>query len=81
MATVAKGTEKPSRGSNISPVTMEFLMKGQVLGGKRIVWYLLPWKPNLLPWQPKTESCGSIRNFKAQAMRISVPVQCWFGEG
>ena len=53
MTTVAKGTKKPSHGSNMSLATMEFLMKGQVLGGKRIVGYLLPWKPNLLPWQPK----------------------------
>ncbi len=45
MTTVAKGTKKPSQGSNISLATMEFLMKGQVLGGKRIVGYLLPRKP------------------------------------
>ena len=50
MTTVAKGAEKPSHGSNIS------LMKGQVLVGKRIVGYLLPWKRNLLPWQPKKGS-------------------------
>ncbi len=32
---------------------MDFLRKRQLLSGKRIVEYLLPWKPNLLPWQPK----------------------------
>ncbi len=55
MATVAKGTKKRSNGSNISLLTIEFSMKGQVLVGKRIVGYLLLWKPNLLPWQPKNE--------------------------
>ncbi len=65
MTTVAMGTKKPSHGSNISLATMEFLTKGQFLGGKRIVGYLLPWKPNLLTWQhKKKEFCGSIWIFK-----------------
>ncbi len=45
MTTVAKGAKKPSHSSNMSLATMEFLMKGQVLGGKRIVGYPLPQKP------------------------------------
>ena len=45
MATVAKGTKKPSHGSNMSLATIEFLTKGQVLDGKVIVGYPFPWKP------------------------------------
>ncbi len=59
MTTVAKGTKKPSHGSNISLTTMEFLMKGQVLSGKRIVGYPLPWNQICCHGNQK-EFCGSI---------------------
>ncbi len=45
MTMVAKGNKKPSHDSNISLPTMEFLMKGHVLGRKRIAGHPLPWKP------------------------------------
>ncbi len=65
MTTVAIGTQNPSHSSNISLKTMECLMKGPVFGGKRTVGNPLPWKPNLLSWQPKEkEFCGSIWNLR-----------------
>ena len=56
MTTVAMGTKNPSHSSNVSLKTVGFLMKGPELGGKRTAGNPLPWKPNLLLWQPKKRS-------------------------
>ena len=72
MTTVAKGTKKPSHSSNMSLPTIEFLMKGQVLGGKGIVGYPLPWKPICCHGNQKSEFYGSMQNFKAYGYSVGL---------
>ncbi len=79
MTMVAKGPKKHSNGSNISLPTMDFLMKGHVLGVKRIVGTRYHGDQMCCHGNQKREFGGSIRNFKAKTM--SIRVQCWFGKG
>ena len=75
MTTVAKGTKKPSHSSNMSLATIEFLLKGHFLGGKRDCGVPVTMETKFVAMATKKkDSRGSIRNFKAKAMRIRVPV-------
>ncbi len=80
MATVAKGTKKPSHGSNISLTTTEVFNERSSVGLEKDCGVPVTMETKFVAKATKKrEFCESFQVLKSKAM--SIRVQCWFRQG